>query len=62
MKFLAIAALAASALAVSTGLDSRGKAECSPPSYACKPNHSGWLVCNVDGTWLVSQPLKPTYL
>ncbi|KAI1367282.1 hypothetical protein F5Y08DRAFT_72994 [Xylaria arbuscula] len=51
MKVLAITALAATALAAATGLDSRGK-ECTPPAYACKADHSGWLVCNVDGTWL----------
>ncbi|KAI1426859.1 hypothetical protein F5Y12DRAFT_712738 [Xylaria sp. FL1777] len=52
MKFLTIVSLAATALAASTTLDSRGGAQCSPPSYACKPDHLGWLVCNVDGTWL----------
>ncbi len=56
MKFLAIAALAATALAASTGLDSRGYPQCTPPSYVCKPNNSGWLVCNVDGTYLVRPP------
>ncbi|KAI0429837.1 hypothetical protein F5Y09DRAFT_247002 [Xylaria sp. FL1042] len=52
MKFLAVVALAATALATSTGLESRGYPECTPPSYACKADHSGWLVCNVDGTYL----------
>ncbi|KAI1203946.1 hypothetical protein F5X97DRAFT_317967 [Nemania serpens] len=51
MKFLAIAALAATALAASTPLDTR-KAQCTPPSYVCKADKSGWLVCNVDGTFL----------
>ncbi|KAI0878996.1 hypothetical protein GGS24DRAFT_317237 [Hypoxylon argillaceum] len=51
MKFFAVAALAATALAASTGLDSRGT-QCTPPSYVCKPDNSGWLVCNVDGTFL----------
>ncbi|KAI1163629.1 hypothetical protein F5B18DRAFT_618566 [Nemania serpens] len=51
MKFLAVAALAATALAASTPLDAR-KAQCTPPSYVCKPDNSGWLVCNVDGTFL----------
>ncbi|KAI1811799.1 hypothetical protein GGS20DRAFT_561426 [Poronia punctata] len=26
--------------------------KCTPPSYACKADNSGWLVCNVDGTFL----------
>ncbi|KAI1635429.1 hypothetical protein F4809DRAFT_455188 [Biscogniauxia mediterranea] len=53
MKFFAVLALAATALAVpsSDNLAARG-AECTPPSYACKKDNSGWLVCNVDGTWL----------
>ncbi|KAJ2998283.1 hypothetical protein NUW58_g377 [Xylaria curta] len=50
MKFFAVAALAATALAASTGLDAR--TECKPPSYVCKHDNSGWLVCNVDGTFL----------
>lgn len=54
MKFLAIAALAATALAASTPLDTR-KAQCTPPSYVCKADKSGWLVCNVDGTFLVRE-------
>ncbi|KAI8635198.1 hypothetical protein F5Y19DRAFT_406936 [Xylariaceae sp. FL1651] len=54
MKFFAIVAtFTATALAASTGLDARGTyPECTPPAYACKPNNSGWLVCNVDGKWL----------
>ncbi|KAI1737316.1 hypothetical protein F4680DRAFT_468277 [Xylaria scruposa] len=53
MKFFAFAALIATALAATTGLDARnGKPQCTPPSYVCKPDHSGWLVCNVDGTFL----------
>ncbi|KAI1190042.1 hypothetical protein F5B17DRAFT_129252 [Nemania serpens] len=51
MKFFAIAALAATALAASTPLETR-KTECTPPAYACKPDKTGWLVCNVDGTFL----------
>ncbi|KAI0541121.1 hypothetical protein GGR58DRAFT_458044 [Xylaria digitata] len=51
MKFFSVAALVATALAASTPLDSRGAA-CTAPSYVCKPDLSGWLVCNVDGTFL----------
>ncbi|KAI0597024.1 hypothetical protein F4775DRAFT_272576 [Biscogniauxia sp. FL1348] len=52
MKFFAVLALAATALAMpSDNLAARG-GECTPPSYACKSDNSGWLVCNVDGTWL----------
>ncbi|KAI0447789.1 hypothetical protein F4803DRAFT_545846 [Xylaria telfairii] len=53
MKSFAFAALIATALAASTGLDARtGGPQCTPPSYVCKPDHSGWLVCNIDGTFL----------
>ncbi|KAK7928130.1 hypothetical protein PG985_005128 [Apiospora marii] len=31
-------------------IETRG--ECAPPAYQCKADHSGWEVCNVDGTWL----------
>ncbi|KAI0404313.1 hypothetical protein F4802DRAFT_250502 [Xylaria palmicola] len=51
MKFFAVATLVATALAASTGLDTRG-AQCTPATYACKADKSGWLVCNVDGTYL----------
>ncbi|KAK7981692.1 hypothetical protein PG984_009601 [Apiospora sp. TS-2023a] len=52
MQFLAILTLAATAVLAlpSNTLETRGA--CTPPSYACKPDHSGWLVCNVDGSWL----------
>ncbi|KAK6080012.1 hypothetical protein SCUP234_05368 [Seiridium cupressi] len=52
MKFIAILTLATTALAVPSTLERDPKQECTPPSYACKPNNSGWLVCNVDGKWL----------
>ncbi|KAI1847720.1 hypothetical protein JX265_009149 [Neoarthrinium moseri] len=53
MKAFTILALAATALAVpSTPYETNPKPECTPPSYACKPDNSGWLVCNVDGKWL----------
>ncbi|KAI0165003.1 hypothetical protein GGR57DRAFT_451356 [Xylariaceae sp. FL1272] len=51
--FLAITALATTTLAATAGLDARGGyPECTPPSYACKSDYSGWLVCNVDGKYL----------
>ncbi|KAI0470146.1 hypothetical protein F4859DRAFT_515674 [Xylaria cf. heliscus] len=57
MKSFAFAALIATALAASTGLNARtGGPQCTPPSYVCKPDHSGWLVCNIDGTFLVRHP------
>ncbi|KAK9794273.1 hypothetical protein SCARD494_05850 [Seiridium cardinale] len=52
MKFIAILTLATTALAVPSTLERDPKQECTPPSYACKPNNSGWLVCNVGGKWL----------
>ncbi|KAI0203753.1 hypothetical protein F4808DRAFT_415648 [Astrocystis sublimbata] len=54
MKSFAFATLIATALAAaSSGLETRhGGPICTPPSYVCKPDYSGWLVCNVDGTYL----------
>ncbi|KAI3322221.1 hypothetical protein HD806DRAFT_536687 [Xylariaceae sp. AK1471] len=53
MKFIAIiTAFITTSLAASTSLDARHGAQCTPPSYACKADNSGWLVCNVDGTYL----------
>ena len=56
MKFLAILSLAtAAAMAAPNDVTMNARApECKPPQYACKHDNSGWLVCNVDGTWLVS--------
>jgi hypothetical protein len=54
-KLFVVLALAVSALASPSALDSRNPApECTPPAYACKSDNSGWLVCNVDYKWLVS--------
>ncbi|KXJ86836.1 hypothetical protein Micbo1qcDRAFT_208619 [Microdochium bolleyi] len=56
MKFLAVIALAVTAaMAAPSDVTLAARhpaAQCKPPQYACKPNNSGWLVCNVDGTWL----------
>ncbi|KAH9909136.1 hypothetical protein F4778DRAFT_776298 [Xylariomycetidae sp. FL2044] len=51
MKVFAILALATAAVLAVPG-DVTARTECTPPSYACKSDNSGWLVCNVDGTWL----------
>lgn len=48
---LTLAATAVLALPSNT-IETRGV--CTPPQYTCKGDNSGWLVCNVDGTWLVS--------
>lgn len=52
MKFLAVVALAAVALAAPAEL-SPPPHECSPAQYACTKDNKGWVVCNVNGTWLV---------
>lgn len=63
MKFLAILALAAAAATAAPNdvtMNIRAP-QCKPPQYACKHDNSGWLVCNVDGTWLVSLERKPPF-
>jgi hypothetical protein len=30
---------------------------CTPGTYSCTPDATGWQVCNVDRTWVVSPPL-----
>ncbi|KAI0010494.1 hypothetical protein F4779DRAFT_308618 [Xylariaceae sp. FL0662B] len=53
MKFIILCTLVASALAFpSVETRDTPAPECTPPQYACKPDNSGWLVCNVDSTWL----------
>lgn len=56
MQFLTIFALAATTVLAlpSDNVDARNYPSCTPPQYQCKGDASGWLVCNVDGTWLVS--------
>lgn len=54
MKFFVVLALAATAMAMPSNLERDYNAACTPPAYACKQDNSGWLVCNVDGKWLVS--------
>ncbi|KAI1338544.1 hypothetical protein F5Y15DRAFT_416768 [Xylariaceae sp. FL0016] len=52
MQFFAVLALATAALAAPADVSARNYGECAPATYACKPDGSGWLVCNVDSTWL----------
>ncbi|OTB06324.1 hypothetical protein M426DRAFT_9811 [Hypoxylon sp. CI-4A] len=52
MKCFAITALISAAIATAA-YEVEGQAlVCSPPAYACKPDFSGWLVCNVDGFYI----------
>ncbi|KAH7018472.1 uncharacterized protein B0I36DRAFT_336013 [Microdochium trichocladiopsis] len=63
MKFFAVLALATAAIAAPSDVTLNARhPQCTPPQYACKPDASGWLVCNVDGTWLNGGvcPLKTT--
>lgn len=65
MKLFAILAIATAALAKPATKSSRdievdgevdiATLQCTTPSYICKPDFSGWLVCNVDGYYLVSK-------
>ncbi|KAI8957633.1 hypothetical protein F5Y11DRAFT_352340 [Daldinia sp. FL1419] len=52
MKFFIILALTTAALAKPYGIDPSNTEQCTPPDYICKSDFSGWLVCNVDGTFL----------
>ncbi|KAI1766255.1 hypothetical protein GGR53DRAFT_528924 [Hypoxylon sp. FL1150] len=64
MKFYALLAFATAALALPADTESTKSTEvdttvdtnvdieflrCSPATYICKPDFTGWLVCNVDG-------------
>ncbi|KAI0482870.1 hypothetical protein GGR56DRAFT_212021 [Xylariaceae sp. FL0804] len=51
MKFLAVVALAATTALAQ--INPGGPLKCEPGTYACKADHSGWLVCNVDETYIV---------
>ncbi|KAI1660133.1 hypothetical protein F4813DRAFT_387001 [Daldinia decipiens] len=50
MKFLAVLTFVTAALAY--GVDPEDTELCTPPAYICKFDFSGWLVCNVDGSFL----------
>ncbi|KAI1802194.1 hypothetical protein F4811DRAFT_555051 [Daldinia bambusicola] len=52
MMLITILALAAAALATPYGVNPSDDQECTPPAYVCNYEFSGWLVCNVDGTYL----------
>ncbi|KAK8079519.1 hypothetical protein PG997_007337 [Apiospora hydei] len=52
MQFPFFLALAATAVLAMPSNNLEARHECTPPSYACKGDKSGWLVCNVDGSWL----------
>lgn len=56
MKFtIAIIALASTAFAApapAPGTASTGS--CTPATYACLDDYSGWQVCNTSGQWVVS--------
>lgn len=54
MKFITLLGLAATALAMPYGELPWDDLICTPPEYICKPDFTGWLVCNVDGHYLVS--------
>ncbi|KAL7628950.1 hypothetical protein AAE478_000468 [Parahypoxylon ruwenzoriense] len=52
MKYFAVLAFLTTALAVPyAGLPWK-ELVCTPPAYTCKPDLTGWLVCNVDGKYL----------
>ncbi|KAI2614134.1 uncharacterized protein GGS25DRAFT_516988 [Hypoxylon fragiforme] len=52
MKFITLLGLAATALAMPYGELPWDDLICTPPEYICKPDFTGWLVCNVDGHYL----------
>jgi hypothetical protein len=70
MKFIIAAfAFAAAALASPHNYGNGGgnpppppPAGCTPATYSCLPNNSGWQVCSTAGQWVVSLlplPLDP---
>ncbi|KAI0117279.1 hypothetical protein F4814DRAFT_415743 [Daldinia grandis] len=60
MKFLTVLTFVAAALAY--GVEPADTELCTPPAYICKSDFSGWLVCNVDGNFLVSNTTNPSPL
>ncbi|KAI1643884.1 hypothetical protein F4815DRAFT_445040 [Daldinia loculata] len=50
MKFLAALTFVTAALAY--GVDPADTELCTLPAYVCKPDFSGWLVCNLDSHFL----------
>ncbi|KAI1381800.1 hypothetical protein F4677DRAFT_439611 [Hypoxylon crocopeplum] len=60
MKFFGILAFAAAVLAEPYPVDDPYAAlVCEPPSYICKPDFTGWLVCNVEGRFLDGGSCEP---
>ncbi|KAI2622239.1 hypothetical protein GGS26DRAFT_594243 [Hypomontagnella submonticulosa] len=50
MKFLVVAAFVTAALAAPYGVDAG--LQCTPPSYICKPDFLGFLVCTTEGFYV----------
>ncbi|KAI1398341.1 hypothetical protein F4819DRAFT_489679 [Hypoxylon fuscum] len=59
MQFFAVLAFITAALAKPVAPREEVGFECEPPAYACKPDFTGWLVCNVDGFYLDAGDCAP---
>jgi len=52
-SFIIALVLAVAAIAAPTENEKRGV--CTPATYSCTPDSSGWQVCDVTGNWDVSR-------
>ena len=52
--FIAALALAATAFGVPFE-EIKRDGSCTPATYSCTPDSSGWQVCDVSGNWVVSK-------
>ena len=62
MKFtIATITLISSALAAPTPDGTPSSGSCTPATYACLDDASGWQVCSTSGNWVVSSPSPLLY-
>jgi hypothetical protein len=52
---IVIAVLALAATAFGTPVEEVKRGVCTPGTYSCSPDATGWQVCNVSGNWVVSK-------
>ena len=55
MMKIVIAALALAATAFGAPVEEAKRAACTPATYSCTADASGWQVCDVSGNFVVSK-------
>lgn len=58
MQFFIVAISALASLAAAAPNYPPPGGECTPPSYQCLSDASGWQVCSAQGQWVVSLPIS----